>query len=197
MPGPYFPSPGWRPFVFNGETYGFEHLNEYEFDVVDTAKVSRRIVVTFSDHVFTRDAELGDDPAWVFPGSSRVPPGCFCPKRYRHSLDIKALIEWAAGGKAWTLDGDDRYAQIPTISDDGTPLLYSIVFSLDPARGLQVHLHMRVRSAYPCDKTVPSTYGSVTFRHLVRLRAEHKRPNRNFNKRRERPTLGPVRPIRS
>jgi len=52
-----------------------------------------------------------------------------------------------------------------------------------------VDLDMRVRTAYPCDATEIMTYGNVRFPHLVTLRMQGKRPNRNFDRHRPRPRL--------
>jgi hypothetical protein len=193
MPGPYFPIPDWPSFVHEGFVYTFEHLREYEFSVTDSAEMERRVGVTFSDHVFTRDSAPSDKPGTLFPTSSRNPPGAFCPIRYSLSLRIREWIAWTVEGHAWILDGDDRFAQIPLVDDQGGPILYAIVFSLDPVRGLPVDLHMRVRSAYPCDHHVPMTYGNVRFRHLVRLRVEGRRPGKNLDKRRKKPNAPPSR----
>jgi len=66
-------------------------------------------------------------------------------------------------------------------------MLYGIVFSLDPVKGLPVDLHMRVKTAYPCDERDIVTFGSVRFRHLVSLRMQRKRPGRIVDRGRKRP----------
>ena len=48
-------------------------------------------------------------------------------------------------------------------------------------------LDMRVRTAYPCDEKDIVTFGVVRFAHLVTLRMQRKRPNRNFDRNRPRP----------
>jgi hypothetical protein len=189
MTGPYFQRRRWAAFVYGGAPVDFDHLNEYELTVEDSAGVKRRIAVTFSDHVFTRKPVEGDDPRHVYPGSDRQ----FCPIRYRHSLDIRALIQWCANGDAWHLDGD-HYAHIPTVDEAGRPMHYAIVFSLDAASGVPVDLHMRIRSAYPCDRgSPPATYGSVKFKRLVTLVATGRRPPKVPDRRRKRPQLGKAR----
>ena len=66
MAGPYFLKSSWPSFVYKGATYDLIHLDEYEFTVMDSDGVERRIVVTFSYHCFTRDPEDSDDLALRF-----------------------------------------------------------------------------------------------------------------------------------
>lgn len=193
MPGPIFQATPWPRHFHEGVEYSLDHLNEYVVEIEDTSGARRRIVITFSDHVFTREPESTDDPAAVFPGSTRTPPGYFCTIRYQHSIRIRKLIEWSMHGIAWNLGGgNESYAQIPTIDDCGQPLLYAIVFSLDRVTGKAVDLHMRVRSAYPCDRKVPATFGSVKFKHLVTLRIQGKRPKQITSARRKKPGIGKI-----
>lgn len=193
MPGPYFQRLCWTPYVHRGVACPLDHLDEYEFEIDDAGNVRRRIAVTFSDHVFTRDAIPTDDPREAYPGSTRDPPGHFCETRYAHSLNIRALIDWGTRGHAWNLDGE-HYAQVPTVDHNGRPTFYAIVFSLDPVGGLPVHLHMRVRSAYPCDQSVPTTFGSIKFKKLVELRAERRRPKKITDRGRKKPSIQMARP---
>lgn len=161
------------------------HLNEYEFTVKDTDNAERRIAVTFSDHCFTRKPEIGDDLALVYSTSDRH-PGHFCFDRYHHSLRLIEHIAQAAVGKVWTVQGDS-YAVIPTVDHSGKRLLYGIVFSLDRVTGLPVHLHMRIKTAYPCTEKDIVTFGEVRFRHLVALRMRGKRPGRITDRHRKVP----------
>jgi len=196
MPSPYVRGVRWSPYVHGGSTYPFDHLCDFLLEVVDSAKVRRRLVVTFSDHVFTRDARGGDDPLRSFPGSTRRPPGHFCEIRYGCSLRLREIIEHCAQGDVWHLGGgDESYAQIPTIDQAGNAILYAVIFALDPVRELPFDLLMRVRSAYPCDESVPATFGSIRFRHLVALRAQSKRPKKVFGDKRQVPRLGRPIPI--
>jgi hypothetical protein len=102
MSGPYFDKQGWPPFVYQGVTYGLTHLDEYQIEVLDSAKVKRRISVTFSDHCLTRNPEPGDDPALLYAYSSRN-PGQFCIERYQHSLNLAGYIAQTVTRNVWNL----------------------------------------------------------------------------------------------
>ena len=186
MGGPYFQKASWRPFSYKGVLYGLEHLDERELTVVDTGGALRRIAVTFDDHCFTRDAASGNSEL-VYPDSDRQ-PGHFCFERYRLSLQLPDQIVTAAQGKVWTVAGDN-FAALPVVDDAGNEVVYRIVFSLDPVKGLPVALHMRVKTAYPADATPFVTFGSVRFAHLVALRMQNKRPGRIVDQNRKRPRI--------
>jgi hypothetical protein len=67
MPAPYLTKAIWPDFTIAEVTHSFSHLQEVCFDVTDSSATNRQVIATFSDHVFTRDAEDGDDQATVFP----------------------------------------------------------------------------------------------------------------------------------
>lgn len=187
MSGPYFHKQSWLPFIYQGTSYTLTHLDEYQIEVTDSAKVVRRIAVTFSDHCFTRKPEPGDDPALLYPASSRN-PGHFCVERYQHSLGLAGYIAQAVTHKVWHL-GHEGYAIVPTVDHQGNRTLYGIVFSLDAVTGLPVHLHMRVKSAHPRDEREIPTFGVIKFAHLVKLRMQGKHPNRIMDKHRPKPRV--------
>ncbi len=157
-------------------------------EVVDSGAVSRRLVVTFSDHVFTRDAEPSDTSTGIFPGCSRN-PGYFCPARYEASLALRELINSFPNQITWMLSGNDRYAQLPLHTDTGQVRLYAIIFTLDRVTGIPFDLHMKIRSAYFCHTKAPDTFGSVKFKHLVRLRCENRHPKKIADRNRPRPRI--------
>jgi hypothetical protein len=185
MSGPYFQKQSWSSFIYRGDTYDLTHLDEYEVEVVDSQGTKQKIAVSFSDHCFTREPAAGDDATLKFPRSTR-PVGHFCITRYQLSLSLRQHLTHAMRGKVWTIEGEN-FAAIPTIDHQGNRILYGIVFSLDRVKKLPVDLDMRVRTAYPCDATDIVTYGNVRFAHLVTLRMQGKRPNRNFDRHRPRP----------
>ncbi len=187
MSGPYFQKQSWPSFVYQGQTYDLTHLVEYEVEVTDSGGATRRIAISFSDHCFTREPNGEDDPALQYLHSTR-PTGYFCTERYRLSLNLVGHIAHAMQGKVWIIEGGN-FATIPTVDHQGNKMLYGIVFSLDRVKKLPVDLDMRVRTAYPCDATEIMTYGNVRFPHLVTLRMQGKRPNRNFDRHRPRPRL--------
>lgn len=81
------------------------------------------------------------------------------------------------------------YLNCPADAVTDRPILYAIVFSLDPAPGLPAELIMRVRNAYPCDRGEVATFGPAgdRFACLVTLRLQGKRPPRDTIERRKRP----------
>jgi len=187
MPPPYFPNSRWPAFTYQGTVYDLAHLDEYEFTMVDTEGLTRRIAVTFADHCFTRPPVPGDDPALAYPGSDRR-PGHFCFVRHQLSLGLTGHIERISGGQVWSVEGDN-FAALPVVDQAGRLVLYGIMFSLDRVSSLPVQLHMRVRTAYPIDDKIPATYGVVRFRHLVALRMKGKKPPRIVGAHRKRPKL--------
>jgi hypothetical protein len=187
MPGPYFQKSPWNSFSYRENVYDLSHLNEHILEVRDSKKLERTIAITYEDHCFTRKNEPSDSKDLFYPGCTR-PSGVFCIKRYNFSLNIRQHIEYAAAGRAWNLKSEN-YAIVPSVDAEGKNILYSIVFSLDPVKGLPVDLHMRVKTAFPWDEKDTITFGFVRFSHLVTLRLEHRTPNKNTDKKRDKPRV--------
>lgn len=185
MGGPYFHKQSWGSFAVQGNSYDLTHLDEYEVEVADSQGILRKISIGFHDHCFTREPVAGDDADLRFPRSTR-PIGHFCVDRYQLSLGIRQHLAYAMQGKVWIIEGEN-FAVIPTVDHKGNRILYGIIFSLDRVKKLPVDLDMRIRTAYPCDATEIVTYGNVRFAHLVSLRMQGKRPNRNLTRHRPRP----------
>jgi hypothetical protein len=183
--GPFFPNSSWPAFIYKGKRYDLAHLDEYILTVIDTDGFERHIAVNFSDHCFTRNPVAGDDPALAYPTSERR-PGHFCFERHSLSLGLRNHIGRTAAGQVWNVN-EGNFAAVPIVGQSGDEVQYGIIFSLDPVTGLPVHLHMRVKSAYPMDHTELVTYGSVRFRHLVALRLKGRKPNKLFDARRKKP----------
>lgn len=180
----YFANP-WPDFTHQGTTFDLSHLSERQVEVTDSKKVLRRIAVTFSDHCFTRDPEAGDAPELRYIQSSRH-RGVFCFERYAHSLRLPEYIEQSIRRSVWIIR-DGSFAVVPVIDHRGVKTLYGVVFDLDRVTGLPVHLHMRIKTAYPCDESDIDTFGSVKFSVLVFLRMQGKNPKRIFDRHRKRP----------
>lgn len=185
MPPPYFQK-RWPPFTVADVVYSFDHLDEFTLHVVDSAGHQRAIIVSYTDHVFTKDGTPQDDISALFPKCSR-PSGVLCPRRYGLSLGLRGHIQYATGGEVWIVDGHDHYAHLPIVTHDGRDAMVAVMFSLEKVSGIPADLHMRIRSAYECDIRVPTTFGSVRFRHLVRLRMEGKRPPKRTERGRRQP----------
>ena len=183
----YFHKTSWPDFFYQGRHYSLTHLDECRFSTRDQKGIAREIVVTFSDHCFTRKYAAGDGPALVYRDSSRR-PGYFSFDRYALSLQLPTYIEETLNGKIWNAGGGD-YSIIPTVTRGGEKLLYNIVFRLEPVTGLPVDLHMPVRTAYLCEEGPPRTFGEVRCRHLVTLRMQNKHPREIWNGNRRIPRL--------
>ena len=179
----------WQSFVYQGITYDLSHLNEYCLTAQDSAGEQRVVLVTFSDHCFTRKPEVGDPAALRYQGGSRTPQGMFCFIRYGHSRSLTDHLEACKTGSVWNVGGQNL-AVLPVVSQDGQPLHYAIVFNLIPLKGRKpYHLHMEVVSAYPCDASKEFvTFGDVGFKKLVSLKMERKQLRKNTSDRRRRPS---------
>ena len=175
----YFQKTPWPAFAYNGEVYNLLHLSEFIITVTDSNNHTRKIAVTFEDHCFTRDATSDDTNATIYPSSTRN-PGHFCFNRYTHSLNLTAHINKAVLGNVKISEGRKHYAivDIPTIN--GINEQYAIFFSLDPVKGLPIHLHMRVRSAYAVTTKELITHGTVAFKMLIALRMQNKTPHKRY-----------------
>ena len=177
----------WQSFVYQGTIYDLTHLNEYHLSASDSEGEIRQILITFSDHCFTRKYLPGDSSELIYPSSTRC-PGCFCHLRYRHSHSLLQHIESAKTGTVWNVEGDNL-ALVPVITNEGTPVHYAIVFRLIPLKGSPFHLHMKVLSAHICDASKEFvTHGSVGFKKLLSLKIARKQLARNTNQNRKRPS---------
>ncbi|MBD9447436.1 hypothetical protein [Rhizobium sp. RHZ01] len=188
MPAPYLTKNLWPDFTLAETTYSFAHLAEQYLTVVDSAGQERRIIATFTDHVFTRDRLTSDVIEHAFPGCSRG-VGFVCSERHALSLQLPTLLPNICSSKVWNLTGADRYAQVPVVTHEDEEALYAIIFTLDKVKGLPFHLHLMVRSAYLCREKAPDTFGEVKFKHLVRLRLENKHPARVYSAGRKKPIM--------
>lgn len=190
---PFFQSP-WPNFNYDGQPYSLAHLNEYVFEALDTDGHTRKILVTFSDHCFTKDAEPGDDPQLLYGPSTRR-PGHFCIERWNLSLSLRERIQKAAQAEVW-LSNDARYAIIPTVFLHGGYHHYGILFELSKVSGFHFKLRMNVITAYPLtrlnDDGKPvelATFGEIKFDRLLKIRMNNQTPVKNVDRHRRRPTL--------
>lgn len=174
----------WPIFQFNGVDYNFEHLQEFFLEAIDSEKNPRKILVSYTDHCFTRLREADDHIDLGFPDCSRGKNGVFCHIRYEYSLQLPSHIQAAITGNVWMAEGE-HFAIIRNV--DGT-VSYGIFFSLDKVKGLACDLHMRIRSAFPCE-TLPVTHGKIRFSHLLKLRMQGKRPPKTITRHQKKPKL--------
>ena len=187
MKRPYIQKKSWPDFSYQGRYYSLAHLDEYRFSIKDRQNIKRQVVVTFSDHCFTRKYAAGDDPALIYRDSSRR-RGCFSFDRYAHSLHLGTYIEQAWNGRVWNA-GDGDYSIVPTVTQDGVKLFYNIVFRLDVVTGLPFDLRMPIRTAHLREHRPPLTFGEVRFRNLIMLRMQKKHPRKIWDGTRKTPKL--------
>jgi hypothetical protein len=179
----------WSSFFLDNELCDLSHLNEYRLSAEDSDGESREILVTFSDHCFT-DKEPADplQPQKYLYRESARRPGYFCRRRYDHSLLLVQHIETFKAGSVWNASGQN-FAAIPTVTDNGAPAHYAIVFNLRRLKGTPpYHLRMDVASAYICDDISKfATFGTIGFKKLVTTTMQGKPPQPNYSKNRKRP----------
>lgn len=189
MAKPYLIQSPWPDFILDGAAQSLEHLREYHLSAEDSNGNAREILVTFSDHCFTSKEPI--DPlhpeSSLYRESARK-PGYFCPKRYQQSLNLVQHIEETKTGSVWNASGQN-FAAIPTVTENGSPALYAILFSLSRLKGISpYHLRLDVVSAYVCDDIAAfATFGSVGFKRLVTLTMEGRHPPKNHSRHRRRP----------
>ena len=189
----YFTKCTWPIFIYQEKIYDLSHLDEWHFDILDFSGEKRRLAVTYSDHCFTRKHEQNDHNDLFYPGGSRN-PSIFSFERYHHSLQIAEHILRAANGKVWNASAyhgyQENFAAIPTINQEGIPIFYAIIFSLERVgKDLPIDLHMRVRSAYPCKNQAIPTFGEIRFNKLIALCMLGKSPTRITDPHRKKPRL--------
>jgi hypothetical protein len=185
----------WPPFVHGGKTFDLSHLNERVDYVVDSDKKKRTVLITFTDHCFTRNSEGEEDAAPQFPDCTRT-DGRFCTEHYTLSILLNDYINLSSLKNVWNTDKDEHYAIVRGVDHRGSRIEYAIIFSLDKLRGIQaeggarIELHMRVRTAHKREEGhAVETFGSVRFSHLVKLVMEKKRPPKIYDRDRKRPGL--------
>lgn len=179
----------WPDFSLDGEVKSLEHLREYCLSTEDSSGTSREILVTFSDHCFTSKDPIDPlNPEHSLYRESARKPGYFCLRRYKQSLQLVDHLEETKNGSVWNASGQN-FAAIPTITEDGRPAHYAIVFGLRRLKGTPPYsLRMDIASAYICDDIIEfSTFGSVGFKRLISLALEGKHPQKNHSKHRKRP----------
>ena len=181
--------PTWQSFALEGTLFELEHLDEYHLVAQDSEGTERHIIVVFSDHCFTdKDPEDSLSPQkFLYPSSDRR-PGYFCRRRYEHSLLLTQHIESAKERSVWNASGQNL-AIIPTVTENGIPAHYAILFSLRRWKGTQPYqLRMDVVSAYICEEVSQfATFGTIGFKRLVSLAMQGKQPTKNNSHRRKRP----------
>lgn len=174
----------WPPFLHGGQTFDLSHLNEFVFEKGDSAEICRQIIVTFTDHCFTRPPRGAGDIAPAYPNCSRN-DGRFCTERYDLSLKIKNII--ATARDVWN-GTDEHFVIARAVDHRGVQVDYVVIFSIEKVKGLEeIDLHVRVRSAHQRDLSPIATFGSVRFVHLVKLTMEGKKPRKITDHHRKRP----------
>jgi hypothetical protein len=99
----------WPPFIYGGKTFDLSHLNERVSYAVDSSKKKRTIIITFSDHCFTRRPKGEGDRAPPYPNCSRK-DGRFCSERYELSTKLNDHIDFSSLRDVWNTGHDEHYA---------------------------------------------------------------------------------------
>ena len=177
----------WPPFIFDGQSYSLDHLEDRIYHVEDSKKVQRKVLVVFSDHCFTRSRAPEDDETLWWSSTTRE-DGTFCFDRYTLSKSIVEHLEMAFDGESWIVDGEN-FAILPSVDHQGQRFFYGVFFSLEKAKSKgSKGLIMFIRSAYHFIEP-PATYGCTRYRHLLTLRIEGKTPLKTHAANRKRPKL--------
>lgn len=187
----YFMKTMWETYTLNDVTYNFDHLNEFYMVANDSLGNEKRLIVTYNDHVFTRDPMPNETIELAFPNAARTPFGVFCADRYAMSLTLPAIIQELPTQRIWNLAKTDCYAHVPTVDHNGQNQLYSIIFSLFPIKNPKIphDFRLHIRSAYICDIKEPDTFGDIRFSHLLTVTSNGNSPSRIFNRNRKKPKL--------
>jgi hypothetical protein len=178
---------GWGTFNIGDQSFDLGHLDETLISV-EIEGERHNILVEFSDHCFTADAEPEDRRPKFTPCSRK--DGRFCEERYQASLNLVNYIERACLGSVW-LGEADRFiiVKLKAMTVDKKPLHYVVPFTLEKWKGdTRAKLKMRVRSAYlRAPANLVATFGIVKFAILVDLTIKGKKPQRNYQTRRKTP----------
>ena len=145
------------------------------------------ILVRFSDHCFTVEAQI-DDVRPKYPSASRR-DGRFCQQRYAASKNILGLVCSAADGRVW-IGQQDRFLIIQLKNEGGQKITeYVIAFTLERHKGVAgVKLLMRIRTAFKSDEgRKADTFGDVSFQTLITCAIQRKSIKKNYSAKRKRP----------
>lgn len=122
MPGPYFQRERWPAFAYLGNSYSFDHLNEFQFTSADSDGVDRVIAVTFTHHCFTRKPDGALNQALCYPPHG-VGSREFCFDRYSLSCNLLNRVVAVTSGKVWMAE-DRNFVVADVIDHSGTLVHY-------------------------------------------------------------------------
>lgn len=88
-----------------------------------------------------------------------------------------AGLECIAAQKVWSLYAGDWYAQVPLLDDQGTEVLYPVIFSLDPFKGRSTTCACWCARRTSATTSPPDTYGEVKFSSRMKLRVSGEAPS--------------------
>jgi hypothetical protein len=139
----------YEKFLLAGVEYPLGHLNSFKVLVPakDPLAAAATLLVTFSHHVFSEKwDEQAHTPDHKFEadGERRA----FCPVRYGCSINLRHMIEYHVGGKAYkSRDGNGFWNHLFYDHADGSP--YPIFFNLGRADRIEgVDGILRIKSAH-------------------------------------------------
>lgn len=167
MPTPYF-----KNLVIGDQTYSFEHLEPFTFQLVSKlAQKTLLIHVTFTNHCFTHKYKPEKYQAGQLLLDTDTPrPRVFCPTRYRLSreLNLADLIRGMTHPKCKVSQSKERRNWAYTMQIDNPEGPYYLFFEIRKAvqAGRQRQdLSIIVESAYPDDpeEKTPVFVGDMSF----------------------------------
>ncbi len=162
----------WGIITINGIPYDCTHLDSFVMSVTPNTPgaLSRRVLVAFGHHCFTRELRVNDPPEMVVHHRGHNgDPRCFCTIRYGHSLNLRAILETAKQGMAYFGETQpwrqQNYLLIENLPGLNGP--YAIFFDLKKSTSQNVDVVMLVNSAYPKPKLQPARIPKLPFRVMV------------------------------
>lgn len=130
-----------------GQEYNLLHLSGFTHCYIVEAKdgkpeIRYTVDVSFSWHCFTKTSD-GQNPDHIIQNREIR---CFCPVRYRHSLELKFYIQQLIDKKCKNT-GKGNFLVVEMLGENGDMIEYEIYFSLRKA-GKKQNLKLFVESAY-------------------------------------------------
>lgn len=166
----------WGSKVIAGVVYDLSHLDPFDMKVTPKAEGSPTfsVRVSFGCHTFTRDLLPTDKPDLFFRDGTEK--RAFCTIRHGLSAGLPAMIQNAAGGRAFF--SERREFLVLDAEAQGGP--YVAFFNMERARNKSHDAAMFVTSAH-CRPGLPKRLPAVTFATLVAAAAvgrKIRRPDR-------------------
>lgn len=144
----------WRPAFIDGVTYDLSHLHPFSFALALDARgelpaITFTIHVTFGLHCFTKDIEVGCDPAHHYD-DARGEIRCFCANRHEMSLALPEIIRSLNRRRCYEAK-HNNYMTFELQGANGNTVHYQVYFKVTRSGLGENALTLFVQSAYPKD----------------------------------------------